>query len=187
VRLLVEAHGGVIEAESPGRGRGATFTVRLPGGPVEPGRSRPIRSSAHELLQGAGPWPLAQLGRLRVLVVDDDADSREVVREVLEQAGAEVATASSAREALAAFSAAPPDVLLSDLGMPEQDGYDLIRRVRALGPDHGGRVPAAALTAYTQAEDRRAALVAGYQGYLSKPIDPAELTAAVAKLAGRVH
>jgi len=186
VRLLVEAHGGIIQAESAGRGLGAVFTVRFPAGPPEVTRPRaaPARAGAglHE-----GPWPLAQLERLRVLVVDDDPDSREVVREVLEQAGAEVATAGSAREAFDAFSAAPPDILLSDLGMPEQDGYDLIRRVRALDAAHGGRVPAAALTAYTQAEDRRAALVAGYQGYLAKPIDPAELTTAVARLAGRVH
>jgi signal transduction histidine kinase/ActR/RegA family two-component response regulator len=186
VRLLVEAHGGSIDAESPGRGLGATFTVRLPiPSPAQRGRVRGV--AAAERPSSPEPWPLAQLDGLRVLVVDDDADSREVVREVLEQAGAEVFTAASAREALAAFSASPPDVLLSDLGMPEQDGYDLIRRVRALGVAQGGQVPAAALTAYTQAEDRRAAVVAGYEGYLSKPIDPAELTTAVARLAGRVH
>jgi signal transduction histidine kinase/CheY-like chemotaxis protein len=186
VRLLVEAHGGMIQAESAGRDQGATFTVRLPAGPAEAGRPRARRDGP---AAGArdGPRPLAQLERLRVLVVDDDPDSREVVREVLEQAGAEVATAASTREALDAFRAAPPDILLSDLGMPEQDGYDLIRRVRALDPTRGGRVPAAALTAYTQAEDRHAALTAGYQSYLAKPIDPAELTAAVARLAGRVH
>lgn len=184
VRHLVEAHGGTVHAESDGRGRGSTFTVRLPA------------AASHRALSTLRPapalitdrtWPLAGLSRLRVLVVDDDADSREVVREVLEQAGAVVMVAGSAREALMAMAERPPDVLLSDLGMPEEDGYELMRRVRALSPASGGAVPAAALTAYTQAEDRRAAQEAGFQGYLSKPIDPAELTAAVARLAGRLH
>ncbi len=183
VRHLVEAHGGSVHAESEGRGRGSTFTVRLPA--AAPRHPVPIAASPAPFADRA--WPLAGLSRVRILVVDDDPDSREVVREVLEQAGALVAVASSTHEALRSIAAGPPDVLLSDLGMPEEDGYQLMRRVRALDPASGGGVPAAALTAYTQAEDRRAALDAGFQGYLSKPIDPAELTAAVAKLAGRVH
>jgi CheY-like chemotaxis protein len=124
---------------------------------------------------------------VRVLVVDDDPDTVEVVRQVLESAGAQVIAAASAGEALAALSARPPDVLLSDLGMPGEDGYALIRKIRSLDPARGGRVPAAALTAYTQAEDRRQALLAGFQVYLPKPVEPAELTAAVARLAGRMN
>ncbi len=182
VRHLVEAHGGTVRAESAGRGRGSTFTVRLPAAAARRGVTVAApRASSDQA------WPLAGLARLRVLVVDDDPDSREVVREVLEQAGAMVVVAGSAHEALQAIEERPPDVLLSDLGMPGEDGYQLMRRVRALDPASGGTVPAAALTAYTQAEDRRAAQEAGFQGYLSKPIDPAELTAAVARLAGRVH
>jgi signal transduction histidine kinase len=187
VRHLVEAHGGSVRAESEGRGRGATFVVRLPSAAPRRAQGVPAAPRAAVPLSAEGPWPLAGLSRLRVLVVDDDPDSREVVREVLEQAGAVVAVAGSAPEALRAIAERPPDVLLSDLGMPGEDGYQLMRRVRALDPVAGGSVPAAALTAYTQAENRRAAQEAGFQGYLSKPIDPAELTAAVARLAGRLH
>jgi CheY-like chemotaxis protein len=182
VRHLVEAHGGTVRAESQGRGHGSTFTVRLPA--ALPRRGVTIARPPATL---DGTWPLAGLSRVRVLVVDDDPDSREVVREVLEQAGAVVVVAGSTHEALEVIAERPPDVMLSDLGMPEEDGYQLMRRVRALDPESGGGVPAAALTAYTQAEDRRAAQEAGFQGYLSKPIDPAELTAAVARLAGRLH
>jgi signal transduction histidine kinase/CheY-like chemotaxis protein len=186
VRYLVEAHGGAVYAESEGHGRGATFVVRLPAAPP-----RRTAVPAHQTLSlasaGDEPWPLAGLSRLRVLVVDDDPDSREVVREVLEQAGAVVAVAGSTPEALRSIAERPPDVLLSDLGMPGEDGYQLMRQVRALDPVAGGKVPAAALTAYTQAENRHAAFEAGFQGYLAKPIDPAELTAAVARLAGRLH
>jgi signal transduction histidine kinase len=188
VRHLVEAHGGVVRAGSAGRGLGSTFSVHLP--PAPPRRAqRPAPAPAIPVATAAveSPWPLAGLARLRVLVVDDDPDSREVVREVLEQAGAMVATAGSTPEALRSIAERPPDVLLSDLGMPGEDGYQLMRRVRALDPVAGGSVPAAALTAYTQAENRLAAQEAGFQGYLAKPIDPAELTAAVARLAGRLH
>jgi signal transduction histidine kinase/ActR/RegA family two-component response regulator len=185
VRHLVEAHGGCVSAASDGPGRGATFTVRLPLATVRP-RRRP-GTAAPPRAEAAEPRPLASLARVRVLVVDDDADTLEVVRQVLEQAGALVIAAGSAREALEALAARPPDVLLSDIGMPGEDGYALIRRVRGLDADHGGHVPAAALTAYTQAEDRSQALSAGYQIWLSKPVEPSELTAAVARLAGRLN
>ncbi|HET6439176.1 MAG TPA: ATP-binding protein [Anaeromyxobacter sp.] len=186
VRHLIEAHGGAVDAKSEGRGRGATFTVRLPIATAQRGEAAPPLPPPNPTASH-GPWPLAGLSRLRVLVVDDDPDSREVVREVLEQAGAMVAVAGSAQEALLCIAQRPPDVLLSDLGMPGEDGYQLMRQVRALDPGAGGAVPAAALTAYTQAENRLAAQEAGFQGYLSKPIDPAELTVAVARLAGRLH
>ncbi|MGE5412893.1 MAG: ATP-binding protein, partial [Syntrophomonadaceae bacterium] len=183
VRHLVEAHGGSAAAASEGPGRGATFTVRLPVSPV-----RPRRVAAEAEARGPGaPGSFATLDHVRVLVVDDDPDTVEVVRQVLESAGAQVTAAASAREALAALSARPPDVLLSDLGMPDEDGYTLIRKVRSLDPARGGRVPAAALTAYTRSEDRREALLAGFQVYLPKPVEPAELTAAVARLAGRMN
>ncbi|MFL5302839.1 MAG: response regulator, partial [Anaeromyxobacteraceae bacterium] len=115
----------------------------------------------------------------------DDEDTLEVVKQLLEHAGAAVTAAGSAEEALASLQDAPPDVLVSDIGMPGQDGYELIRRIRGLAPEQGGRVPAAALTAFTQSDHRQQALAAGFQLYLAKPIEPDELTAAVAKLAGR--
>jgi CheY-like chemotaxis protein len=122
---------------------------------------------------------------LNVLVVDDDADTLEALRQLLEQAGARVSVAASTAEAFAVVRRAPPDVLLSDIGMPGEDGLSLIRRVRRLDPASGGSVPAAALTAYTQEEDRQRALQAGFQVFLAKPVDPATRTAAVARLAGR--
>jgi signal transduction histidine kinase/CheY-like chemotaxis protein len=182
VRHLVEAHGGAVSATSDGPGRGAAFTVRLPVTPARPRRGEVARQAPRGELR-----PLAGLERVRVLVVDDDPDTLEVVRQVLEAAGALVTSVGSAGAALAALSSRPPDVLLSDLGMPGEDGLTLIRKVRSLEPSHGGRVPAAALTAYTQAEDRTEALLAGFQVYLAKPVEPSELTAAVARLAGRLN
>jgi CheY-like chemotaxis protein len=117
--------------------------------------------------------------------VDDDVDTLEALRHLLEQAGARVSTAASASDAFLALSGEPPDVLLSDIGMPGEDGISLIRRVRTLDPARGGLVPAAALTAYTQAGDRARALGAGFQAFLAKPVDPRELAMAVARLAGR--
>jgi len=186
VRQLVEAHGGDVSASSDGPERGSVFTVRLPVS-ATPQRRQLVAggTSARAPTPIPAPRPLAPLDRLRVLVVDDDDDSLEVLREILEGAGAEVLTARSVRAALESFDGRPPDVLLSDIGMPGEDGHALIRRIRGLPPERGGRVPAAALTAYTQVEDRAAALSAGFQAWLSKPIEPADLTAAVARLAGR--
>jgi signal transduction histidine kinase/CheY-like chemotaxis protein len=184
VRHLVEAHGGRVSAVSDGPGRGATFTVRLP---ISAARFRAAEAAAPARASPAELRPLAELERVRVLIVDDDPDTLDVVRQVLEAAGAHVTSVASAREALDALSARPPDVLLSDLGMPGEDGLTLIRKIRSLEPARGGRVPAAALTAYTQAEDRSEALLAGFQLYLAKPVEPAELTAAVARLAGRMN
>ncbi|BDG06226.1 ATP-binding response regulator [Anaeromyxobacter oryzae] len=183
VRHLVEAHGGTVAAASDGPGRGATFTVRLPLLVPKPHRARDVAGSLPVVDAAA---PLAALARVRVLVVDDDPDTVEVVRQVLEQAGAQVVAAASAREAIEAFAARPPDVVLSDLGMPGEDGYALIARIRALEAARGGDVPAAALTAYTQGDERRRALEAGYQLYLAKPVEPSALTAAIARLAGRL-
>jgi len=184
VRHLVEAHGGTVTAESDGLGLGSSFCVSLPffQARPRPREAEPIRAAVRPV----PPPAVTSLEALRVLIVDDDHDTLEVVKELLEQAGAAVTSAASADEALASLRQSPPDVLLSDIGMPGQDGYELIRRVRDLAPEQGGRVPAAALTAFTQSDHRQKALSAGYQLYLPKPIAPAELTAAVARLAGRV-
>jgi CheY-like chemotaxis protein len=122
-----------------------------------------------------------------VLVVDDEADARELMKAVLAQCGAEVTVAATARAALEALEKAPFDVLVSDLAMPENDGYDLIRNVRALDAGRGGRIPALALSAYARLGDRAAAMTAGYQQFATKPIEPAELAAGVATLAGRAE
>jgi signal transduction histidine kinase len=177
-RNLVEMHGGTIAAESAGPGRGATFTVRLPAAPPPEPRTSPR-------LQALGGGALAgrarELAGLRVLVVDDEDDARELVRTLLEDQGAEVAVAASAAEALARILAAAPDVLVTDIGMPGEDGYSLIRRVR----EQGGATPAASLTAYASVDDRRRALIAGFNMHVSKPVEPTELVAAVANL-GRI-
>ena len=133
--------------------------------------------------RGVGCPP--SLDGLRVLVVDDEADTRELLRTVLEQCGSEVRTAGSADEALVLFAESKPDVLVSDIGMPGEDGYDLIGKVRGLEAGLTNRVPAIALTAYARLEDRIRALNAGFQVHIPKPIEPAELVAVVASLAGR--
>ncbi len=122
-----------------------------------------------------------------VLVVDDEPDARDLFSSVLERCGADVTAVGSVADALAAFRRRRPDVLLSDIGMPGEDGYSLIRKVRALPESEGGRIPAAALTAFARVEDRMRVLRAGFQIHLPKPIEPAELVAVVANLAGRHH
>ena len=186
VRHLVELHGGTVRAESPGKGQGATFTVVLPLMSVRRGRAGPASPAAPESTR-AFPQPRnagssSRLMGLRILVVDDDPGTREAVTELLRLAGAEVRAAESAETALALVEDFMPEVLLSDIAMPRQDGYTLIRRVRALGPKRGGDVPAIALTALVGDADRRAALSAGFQRHLSKPIDIERLVEAVAEL-----
>jgi PAS domain S-box-containing protein len=175
VRHLVEAHGGTVRVESEGEGRGATFAVSLPlvSARVEeaPARRGNAAATRPERLDG-----------LKVLVVDDEADTRELLRVGLGQYGAEVVTAGSAREALAAVERERPAVLVSDIGMPGEDGYDLIREVRALDARGGEELPAIALTAYARAEDRQRALAAGYQFHIPKPVEMSELASAVASL-----
>jgi hypothetical protein len=175
VRSLVELHGGAVRAESEGEGRGAVFTVTLPraAAPREADRSA-LDAPAQAALHG-----------LRVLVVDDEADARELVATVLEKRGAAVSVAASAADAFEALRSDPPDVLLSDLGMAGEDGYSLIGRVRALGADRGGAVPAVALTAYAGAEVGPRTRAAGFQTHLTKPVDPSRLAAIVADLARR--
>ena len=177
VRHLVELHGGSVGVTSDGEGKGATFTVILPL------RDAPVVTETPHRMPAAAPTP--QLSGLAVLVVEDEADARELIRTVLEQLGAGVSTAATAEEALAALDQRRLDVLLSDIEMPGMDGYELMRRVRERPADRGGRIPAAALTAYARPEDRAAALSAGFQLHVSKPVQPAELAAVVSSLAGR--
>ncbi len=185
VRHLVELHGGVVEAESEGPGRGSTFVVKLPFVPVYQ-RERPegrVHPAARETLP-AYDCP-DRLDGLKILVVDDEPDTRELLKIGLGQCGALVTAVGSTPEALAAIELERPDLLISDIGMPEEDGYDLIRRVRALPADGGGRIPAVALTAYARTEDRMKALKSGYQMHVPKPVELAELVAVAASLTRR--
>src|SRR6266850_6011535 len=174
VRHLVELHGGTIQADSQGEGMGSTFSVDLP--------LMAVRIDADELKRdylrvggGRSTDRPSALEGLRVLVVEDEADSREIIKAVLIRGGAEVRTSASVREALEVLEQWRPGVLMSDIGMPNEDGYALIHKVRALAEDRGGRIPAAALTAYVKTEDRKRVLAAGYQMHVAKPVGPAEL------------
>ena len=191
VRQLVELHGGTVNAHSDGPGRGAIFKLRLPVLSINsvPG-SKPVASdltlTRARVTEGLKLECPPRLEGLRVLVVDDDCDTRQMLKAVLSECQADVITAPSAAEAIKEIQRRKPDVLVSDLGMPEQDGYELIKRVREMeSADHAARIPALALTAYAKAEDRVRALAGGYQVHLSKPVEPAELLLVVANLAGR--
>jgi CheY-like chemotaxis protein len=189
VRYLVELHGGTVEAQSGGDdGGGSIFTVKLP---VIDSTSEEVfteisKPSEHPVggkdaaFEGA-----TALEGLHILVVDDEDDGRAFVAAVLKKCGARVTEADSAAAGLKAMSELRPDILLSDLGMPGEDGYSLIEKIRALPGDQGGTVPAAAVTAYASVEDRLRVLRAGFQQHLSKPVEPAELVAVIANLSGR--
>lgn len=183
VRHLVELHGGTVRAESPGIGQGATFIVTLPLKPaLKPTTPEQLSpTTTHEVAENCLPI----LEGLRVLVVDDEVDARELIQAMLQPLGVQVKAAASAIEALVALQTFQPDVLLSDIGMPGENGYALIRQLRALEEEQGGRIPAVALTAYARAEDRTQALLAGFQLHVPKPVNQAELAAVVANLAGR--
>jgi PAS domain S-box-containing protein len=179
-RHLVELHGGTVEVRSEGDGKGATFQVRLP-------LSQEAGAAAARPAADREDADTPRLAGVRVLVVEDEADTRELLRTVLGQLGADVTVTASAAEALRVLDEGPPDVMLSDIEMPEMDGYALMRAVRLRAPERGGLIPAAALTAYARAEDRLRALRAGYQVHVAKPIEPGELAAVVANLAGPRH
>ncbi|NUQ76614.1 MAG: PAS domain S-box protein [Polyangiaceae bacterium] len=186
VKHLVELHGGTVHADSAGEGQGATFVIELPvmvtaepPSPREDSRiihntNAPIQAADHPSLEG-----------ITVLAIDDEADARSLLQRVLEECGARVLIAASAAEGLDAVIRERPDMIVSDIGMPGEDGYEFIRKVRKLPPAEGGRTPAAALTAFARAEDRTRALRAGYQTHVAKPVEPTELTAVVASLATR--
>jgi len=185
VRHLVELHGGTVQATSAGVGHGSTFTVQLPISPIyqidaSGGRVHP---GARDLLPVHESTD--RLDGLMILVVDDDPDTRELLRQGLEYCGARVRVAASAAEALSALGNEVPDILISDIGMPEVDGYDLIRQIRSLQIESGQRVAAIALTAYTRVEDRLQALRAGYDMHVPKPVELTELCAVAASLTRR--
>jgi len=181
-RHLAELHGGTIAAESEGAGLGSTFTIMLPaaalappGAEPRPPETRP-RTAAHDM-------SAFRLAGVRVLVVEDQWDTRDLLAEILGSAGCRVAAVGSAPEAIEAFDALPPDVLLSDIGMPGEDGYSLLRRIRQRPAAQGGAVPAIAISAYAREEDRIRSLAAGFQIHIAKPFEPSEVLAAVARMA----
>ncbi|HVR95847.1 MAG TPA: response regulator [Thermoanaerobaculia bacterium] len=183
VRHLVEQHGGTVHVESAGEGQGAAFLVRLPvRSPAAAAGDSPRQRSEPGLRER---WSLPPLDGLHVLVMDDEVDTRDLVSTALIHSGARVTAVSSVAEALDALDRLRLDVLVSDIGMPGEDGYSLMRKVRAREPERGGLMPALALTAYARAEDRTQALAAGFQMHVAKPVDPAALIAAVASLAER--
>jgi CheY-like chemotaxis protein len=187
-RQLVELQGGTIEVDSAGAGQGATFTLRFPVRRAGTPLPEPASGSA----EAAGFLPAAfvpaNLAGITVLVVDDAPDTLELTRKVLAGCGAATMGANSADAALAVLEHERPDVLVSDIGMPEVDGFELVRRLRRRGSTGGGDIPAIALTAFTRQQDRDEALRAGFTAYLAKPVAPAELAATVASLADqRAH
>ena len=180
VRHLVELHGGTVSAHSDGVNKGATFSATFPlladrNAPIAVAHSGEMTALENHSLDG-----------LRVLVVDDEAEARQIISTVIIRTGAEVKTCNSASEALAELADWKPDVILSDIAMPEEDGYSFINKVRSLPRDKGGDTPAAALTAYARDVDRRQALAAGYQMHIAKPIGAGQLVTMIARLAGRV-
>jgi PAS domain S-box-containing protein len=182
-RQIVELHGGTIGAQSPGEGRGATFTVCLP--LAVSGAIRPEPALPRARPSGPGRTMTRRLENVDVLVVDDDAETREVLKVALGFEGARVTTAPSVADAVAAIEQRWPDVLVSDIGMPGEDGYDLIRRVRRLEAVHGRHIPAIALTAYAAAEDRRRTLHAGYDSHVAKPVEASAFAPLIASLLPR--
>lgn len=171
VRYLVELHGGTVSAQSPGVGLGATFTVVLP-----------VKSAAPLVNEVISPQTLPNLDGIQVVVVDDEVDSRELIGFILQEFGASVRTFSSAFAALEAFKIQPPDVIISDIGMPSMDGYMLMRKIRSLPIEQGRKVKAIALTAYAGETDRQQVLLAGFEQYITKPLDPGQLVQAIANL-----
>jgi len=182
VKQLVELHGGTISAASEGPGHGAKFTFTLPTrallDPKNGSDTRPDAETRHQV-----GWDI-DLSGVRILVIDDEADSRELMRRLLSQFNANIESASSVDAALDAIKRSLPDVILSDIGMPGKDGYELMRELRKLPESMGGRIPAIAVTAFARPEDRKRALLAGFQAHIAKPIDPTELAIVMANLTG---
>jgi CheY-like chemotaxis protein len=184
VRHIVELHGGTVRADSTGEGQGSTFTVTLPVSvaPAEPAEPEwPAADASGEAApQDAGA---PDLEGLQVLIVDDEADARDILAQIVRRAGAQVATAGSSKEGLELLRRERPDLLVSDIAMPDEDGYAFIRQVRSLTADTGGQTAAVAVTAYARDDDRRRALAAGFQAHLAKPVEPADLLNVLSELA----
>jgi CheY-like chemotaxis protein len=180
VRHLVEIHGGTVQAESAGKDKGSTFTVRLPG---VPSRSAAAPESERELQQHTAGAETATLSGLQILVVDDDSDSREVIAAELTLYGANTIVSESADDAIRKMETFKPDVIVADIGMPGEDGYSMMRKIRNSGSERTRVTPAIALTAYAGDGNRQRALDAGYQKHISKPVEPEELTVAIAGVA----
>jgi signal transduction histidine kinase/CheY-like chemotaxis protein len=184
-RQLVELHGGTIEASSAGEGLGSSFKIRLPLGTVNMTAVSLVDSVSRPVLLDLPIPQSPDLNGIRILVVDDEPDAREMLRTVLEELGADVITASSANDAIDVLPTWKPNVLVSDIGMPEEDGYVLIKRVRGLSAEVGGNIPAIALTGYVRVEERMRALEAGYQMFVPKPVDVDELATIIVSLLDR--
>ena len=184
VRHLVELHGGGIGAESAGLGQGSVFTVELP---LAEERRDPARAEERrrEVERRRSKRGSVRLDDVHVLLVEDDDDSRKLLGTMLKRYGARVTSTKSAAEALSVFSSEIPDLLISDIGMPDEDGYEFIRKLRALPPEKGGQTPAIALTGYASRKDRERALAAGYHQHIAKPIEQTEMITAIAALVGR--
>ncbi|MBN8422771.1 MAG: PAS domain S-box protein [Verrucomicrobia bacterium] len=185
VRHLTELHGGTVRARSAGENAGSTFTVLLPLAVLHSEPDSGIQQHPASTRASSSSAPLPLLQQVSLLVVDDEEDARAMLAKMLSKAGAKVTTASSARQALDLLRTQVPHVIISDIGMPGQDGYDLIREIRSHSEKEGGHIPAIALTAYTRTEDRIKAISAGFQMHLSKPADSVELITMVASLAGK--
>ncbi len=186
VRHIVELHGGSVEVASEGEGRGATFVVRLPDGGARMDAAPPaISPSKPGSSLSSGVKGEGDLRGVRAVIVDDEPDARDLVASVLRRAGADALVAENVDEAIALVREKKPDVVVTDIAMPGEDGYALVRRLRALPKAQGGRTPAIALTAFTRNEDRTAALLAGFTAHLGKPVEAAELVSVLASIARR--
>ena len=184
VKHLVQLHGGEVEVTSEGKNKGATFIVTLPLALSDASLAEERNAASEANGNGAAPGLLQFLKGLRILVVDDEADSRDLVSAILTRCGSEVNCCESAAAGIKAFKSWKPDLLISDIGMPLEDGYSLIKKLRNLKSKHAREIPALALTAYATKEDRARTLSSGFQMHVAKPIDPENLIRSIAKAMG---